>query len=84
MCEQKLEARCRKPQDHLYLDGVRDGDSRGWLDLQRVREVMYRSELAADQADVTIAALMTEGSPLIPAREILGIKNSVNRMSGLK
>jgi len=33
----------------------------------RAREDVYKSEDAADQADVRRAALMTDGRPLIPA-----------------
>lgn len=38
---------------------------------QRAREEVYKSELAADQADVRSAALITDGRPLIPAVLIL-------------
>jgi hypothetical protein len=36
-------------------------------DLQRARELQYKSLDAADHADVSKAALIAEGSPLIPA-----------------
>jgi hypothetical protein len=35
--------------------------------LQRARELVYRLLLAADHADVRIAALTTDGSPEMPA-----------------
>lgn len=38
---------------------------------------MYKSELAADQAEVSKAALITEGRPLIPARRILQGNNKI-------
>lgn len=37
------------------------------MDLQRARELLYTSLQAADQAEESRAALMTEGRPLIPA-----------------
>lgn len=43
---------------------VTAGHRRGLL---RARELVYMSEDAADNADVSRAALMTEGSPLMPA-----------------
>lgn len=37
------------------------------IDVQMARELVYKSEDAADQAEVRRAALMTDGRPLIPA-----------------
>ena len=66
-----------KDHKHLVSEALRENN------IQSARELVKRSLDAADQAEVSKQALITEGRPLIPALEMLRAREYGRRcMSG--